>query len=365
MPLANKYGMRDYQNPIVATVNMLESDESLPDDDPETRNGGLKPSRQSDLQQIQMYMKLRQSGRISDKAWARLIQRNPESAVIFSTIGPDPEALAEKRRKEILSEYYAPGGQQPMGPPTPEGVYGAPTNVKPRKDTESAVLALLQSGDIEGAKSLLGVVDQRSGSKARPMQIQTVDDKGNPTTVIVDPETLEKVREYPMVPKALAGQDIDKISDAASVADAFGGLNSDFQDEFGGYKSGAFGEASREYQSRFGQDPSQMVDWWQRYQDQKNRVRNKLFGSALTETEAREFDKANVHPGMKPAQIRANLARQAAVSKRGLDRLTKSYGPRYDTRQIQGASERTPANTPSGSAPVKRLKYNPATGKIE
>ena len=106
-----------------------------------------------------------------------------------------------------------------------------------------------------------------------------------------------------------------------------------------------------------------MVDWWQRYQEQKNRVRKELYGSALTETEAREFDKANIHPGMKPAQIKANLARQEAVSKRGLERLKKSYGPRYDVRQIEGAT--IPANTPSGSAPVKRLKYNPATGKID
>ena len=229
MPLSNKYGMRDFTDPITNTVNMLESDQPLPDDDTRSRSGGLKPNRESDLAQIKVYMQLRQNGQISDKAWARLIQRNPASASLFSSIGPTPEVLAEKRRQEILGQYFAPERQAVPFQTTEEQEFGLPQlqgniaqEAAPAKeDTENAVRAMLQSGDIEGAKSLLGVTSPRSGSKARPFQIQTVDKSGNPITVILDPETRGPLAEYPMVPKALASQDIEKLSSAASVSDTF------------------------------------------------------------------------------------------------------------------------------------------------
>lgn len=61
----------------------------LPDDDPSTRNGGLIPSRREDHAQIQMYMQQRQAGMLSDKAWQRLMQRNPQSATLFASVMPE------------------------------------------------------------------------------------------------------------------------------------------------------------------------------------------------------------------------------------------------------------------------------------
>ncbi len=373
MPIRNST-MRDYVDPVTNTLGLLETGQPLPDDDPKTRNGGLNPARQQDSGQINMYMKLRQSGQISDIAWSRLIQRNPKAATLLSVIGPTPEAAAAKNRNEILSRYFSP--EQEAKPYSSEDVGSGvgplaigtpiPGTARPAKaDQQNAINALLQAGDIEGAKQLLGVVSPRQGSKARPLQIQTIDERGNPTTVIVDPETLNPIREYPMVPKALGGQDIQKLSTAASIRNAFANLNTGFRDEYGGFKSRAIGEATSEYQSRFGDDSSSMVDWWQQYQDQKNRIRKELYGSALTETEAREFDKANIHPGMKPAQIRANLARQSEINQQALDKLAAGYSGRYDQRQISGAVGKPPANTPQSAPQPKRLKYNPSTGRIE
>src|SRR3990172_8243502 len=82
----------------------LESQEPLPDDDPRTRNGGLDPARKQDLNQIDFYVKARQTGALSDQAMNRLIQRNPRAATLFSSVGVLPEVSAQKQRQEVLGQ---------------------------------------------------------------------------------------------------------------------------------------------------------------------------------------------------------------------------------------------------------------------
>lgn len=364
MPITNNRSMRDYVDPLQNTLSLLERDEPLPDDDPRTRNGGLKPSRKADLGQIEMYINMRQQGAISDTAWQRLIKRNPASAVLFSTI-PAPK----QTRQSVLSQYFSPEipeksfteqdvgtgiGPLRLGQPIPG------TGQPARRDTQNAINALLQAGDLAGAKELMGVIEPRQGSKARPLQIQTVDKSGRPITAIIDPETMKPIQEFPMTPKVLSDQAIEKLGKKSTAAEMFGTLKNTFKPQYAGFKSQAVGDARREYESRFGTG-SEFVDWWQQYQDQKNIVRHELYGSALTDTEKREFDKANIHPGMSPQQISINLARQEAINKRAAAKLAKSYtaSKRYDTGQVIEAvggkesyrklTTETPANTPTGA----------------
>lgn len=136
-------------------VNVLESDGPLPDDDPATRNGGLDPSRQKDIGQIQMYAQLRQQGNISDKAWRKLIQRNPRSATLFSSIAPSVESSLARGRSEIGKEYFSPGemGNIITGGEDDQMVRYGQTK-PPKADTKGAILAALQRGDVEFARSL-------------------------------------------------------------------------------------------------------------------------------------------------------------------------------------------------------------------
>lgn len=367
--------MRDVTDPVTDTINLLESDQPLPDDDPRSRNGGLKPNRQKDLGQIETYIKLRQSGQISDTAWQRLMQRNPASAVLFSQI---------QSPQQPYKGFFAPGK-----PGTPDKPYteqdigsgigpfqigsqipGTGTPETPAKfDYEGAMATALGSGDSNMVNTLLTAKDgRRQGSKARPLQVQTVDASGNPITTIIDPETMEPIKEFPMTPKALSDSAIEKLGKKSSVADAFINLKSGFKQEYGGFKSSLLGDAKKEYESRFGQG-SDFVDWWQKYQEQKNIVRHELYGSALTETEKSEFDKANIHPGMAPKQIEINLSRQEALNKRAAAKLARAYtaSKRYDSAQVveavggkdamQRITTDTPANSPS-AAQRPRIKFS-------
>ena len=156
--------MRDMVDPVTNTINLLERDEPLSDDDPKSRNGGLKPNRQNDLGQIETYIKLRQSGQISDVAWQRLMQRNPSSAVLFGQI---------QSPQQPYKEYFAPGQEQKpfideaaqfMGLDQPKGLIAQ--DAKPAKfDYEGAMATALGRGDSNMVNTILS---SKGGGKESP-----------------------------------------------------------------------------------------------------------------------------------------------------------------------------------------------------
>jgi len=77
----------------------------LPDDDPATRDGGLDPSNKDDWHQLQLLVGQRQSGMLSDKAWQRVMQRNPKTSTLLSSMTSKPE----KDEKMIWSEKVTRG----------------------------------------------------------------------------------------------------------------------------------------------------------------------------------------------------------------------------------------------------------------
>jgi len=157
-------------------LSRLESGQPLPDDDPRTRNGGLNPSRQKDIPQIQFYAQARQSGAISDRAWNRLIQRNPNAATLFSAVGVNPEVSRQRQTQNILGQYFSP--EMPGNPALSPGE-GLPAfnltaggkNINPdiapqaaKADYANAINRALQVGNIELADKLKKI----SESKEQP-----------------------------------------------------------------------------------------------------------------------------------------------------------------------------------------------------
>lgn len=78
-------------NPPHSTRTEIESGAALWDDDPKTRNGGLIPSRDADIREINLLLWERQTGKISDRLWKRMMERNPKLAEHFSELKPIPE----------------------------------------------------------------------------------------------------------------------------------------------------------------------------------------------------------------------------------------------------------------------------------
>lgn len=154
--------------------------------------------------------------------------------------------------------------------------------------------------------------------------------------------------------KSLPPKSIDDFTEQASRRDNFSNLLNNFSDEFGGYKIRVAGDAMNLIGRTFG-DESGQAQWWQQYQEQKNEIRNKLFGSALTNPERIEFDKANIDPSMAPVEIKKNLARQSSAVDRALQKRAKGYkNGGYNVNQIDEliASPIDTAPAANGPAPV-------------
>lgn len=124
--------------------------------------------------------------------------------------------------------------------------------------------------------------------------------------------------------KPLPAPTLTKLAGQSDGAVKQNDLLTNFRDNFVGY---AFDEAGRVAIAVAGKrsdpDSLRLSGWWQDYQDNVNRIRNELFGAALTSTEKAEFDRAMVTPGMSAQAARANLQRQAAAALAAYNKLSK------------------------------------------
>jgi len=140
--------------------------------------------------------------------------------------------------------------------------------------------------------------------------------------------------------------DATKLADKAGMVDKLSDLTTSFKPEFAGYVTNSAGDIDV-WSAGKSNEPNRIAlfQWWQSYQDHVNKVRNDLFGAALTAPEKAEFDKAMVTKGMNPAQAKANLDRQAEIAKKAYDKLD-------NVLRVQGYSKAAlDALKPSSSLP--------------
>lgn len=172
---------------------------------------------------------------------------------------------------------------------------------------------------------------------------------GSPRAEAPDAQPATGARVRPRGPVVrLSDQARTRLGEAGAMLDAYSSLADTFNDEYGGYVSGMVGDAANLIaRSTPGESPR--ADWWAQYQEQKNLVRNRLFGSALTRTERGEFDKAAINPGMSADAIRNNLNRQREAATRAARRLAQSYVEGgFNRREIEAALGMPVPEAPAG-----------------
>jgi hypothetical protein len=127
--------------------------------------------------------------------------------------------------------------------------------------------------------------------------------------------------------------DATKLADKAGAVDKLSDLTSTFKPNFAGYITDSAGDIDV-WAAGKSSDPAkvELFQWWQTYQEHVNKVRNDLFGAALTAPEKAEFDKAMVTKGMSPQQAKANLDRQAEIA-------TRAYNKLDNVLRVQGYSK--------------------------
>ncbi len=214
-------------------------------------------------------------------------------------------------------------------------------------DFQKAILGLTRAGDVEGAariSQLAGAMEDRKfrqqeavraqGNSDRTFRLQERALEGdkvpagferNPAGGLrpiaggtADPEYIAKINEAKAKPRNVSISDISKLSEEGGKFSQVAGFGDTFKPEYAGYKANVIGQAANLAgrnlpEGVVGKSVADGASWWQNYDRYKNVIRNDLFGSALTATEKAAFEAADITPGMDPAQIQKNLARQKQI----------------------------------------------------
>ena len=124
--------------------------------------------------------------------------------------------------------------------------------------------------------------------------------------------------------KPLSMNDATKLTERSAATDKLVSIYESFKPQYAGFATDKVGEVALVIAGK-AKDPKsvELFQWWQGYQDHVNKVRNELFGAALTAPEKSEFEKAMVTKGMSPSQASANLKRQAQLSLNAYNKLEK------------------------------------------
>lgn len=248
------------------------------------------------------------------------------------------EAIAARPNIET---FYTPEGQETRGIYDPE----SPTGFRP----------------VGGAKTSTANIP--NGYQPRPNGGGLTFTPGGPADPAVI-ANLASVRNEGKPGRPLPAMTIKDLGTKGQAVDDLNRLTEGFQDGYGGYKTSWGGDVSNAVGRNWGLGLGEQANWWQDYQSRKNVVRNQLFGSALTAQEKGEFDKADISPGMTPATIRQNLARQqTAVTNAARKMATALAKQNYSREAIEaalGMSLDDLGGGPSGNSPQQQApSYQP------
>jgi hypothetical protein len=147
---------------------------------------------------------------------------------------------------------------------------------------------------------------------------------------------------------------IEKLQGKADTADILGGLAGEFKPEYAGLTPSSSLSGLENWVGRnIGMAPQGLQDqanWWQRYNEQANKIRNELFGSALTAPELAAFKAANIEPGMSGEMIKRRLDQQAQAAQQAYRKIVGSVGGNgYNTSGLESMGGMAPqvGNAPS------------------
>jgi len=154
----------------------------------------------------------------------------------------------------------------------------------------------------------------------------------------------------------------DKIAEKGGVFEDFTRLKDTYKEGYGGFGSNMVADAVNTFSSKTGYGNPERADWWRDYQTQKNIIRNKLFGSALTAPEKAEFDKSNVDPSLSDRTITENLKLQHDATRRAAKKLVDFYTARgANPQQIEAALGMPVSALEKLAAPAATASPAPAT----
>ena len=158
----------------------------------------------------------------------------------------------------------------------------------------------------------------------------------------------QAVRGRPLPPHT-----VTQITDVQTLPEKTDRYLRDYKDDYSG--TGPLGRANvliGEYSPVSTETQRQSALWWKDYQEHKNVVRNRLFGSALTRPEEIEWNKQDITPATHPDIVRQVLARRAEQERKAFKKIRdnlKRSG--YDTSGFDDLNDLIGGRAKGGTAP--------------
>ncbi|WP_316234233.1 hypothetical protein [Bradyrhizobium sp. SZCCHNR1098] len=157
--------------------------------------------------------------------------------------------------------------------------------------------------------------------------------------------------------KPLPASLLKDLGEKATSANQLRALETGFKPDYAGSGSATIGDVKNWAARQFNIGNTDAADWWQSYQGYQNKVRHELFGSALTATEAAQWERQSINPGMAPDRIKANLARQREIVEGALRRRADSLKKQgYSAEGID--AEVGPLGKSTGAPQVGEIRTN-------
>lgn len=292
--------------------------------------------------------------------------------------GPDPALL------QLAAGFFSPTQSGSMGENLAKGLTGysgalsaqqeknfdRATKLAQLKLTQAQLANKLPQMQMEGLKDQLGTVTGMASLEEKARELTTrerqraaVEELLRTSTGDYTPEQIAELRATPpdKIPEklaqmrrdgALTDKGIETFTGLGKDLQTADGLAKSFKDVYSGKGFGPIGGVIGNVENLMGRqgknsalnsDPGGadrvgQAEWWMQYQGWKSKVRNELYGAALTPGERADFDRQEVSPSDGPDVVRNKLAKQQEIVRSAIARARDSYTAQGKSRKAIDAA---------------------------
>jgi len=254
----------------------------------------------------------------------KLIERTPTGGWKIVPISGQPEVSATS--ENAIQTLISSNAIHPSVVPYAQQISKRFTTIDP-EDQDKLMQTLTQLNNTATEKEANRTAQQSTAVAANASRLLTQE------LIKLNIEEAKRKAEAAADGKPIGINESTKLAERAQSADKLVSIYESFKPEFAGFATDRVGDAALLIAGK-SKDPKSvdLFQWWQGYQENINKVRNELFGAALTAPEKAEFEKAMVTKGMSPEQAATNLKRQAELA-------INAYNKIDNVLRVQGFSK--------------------------
>lgn len=234
-------------------------------------------------------------------------------------------AVQKEMNPSDLSRLITERQQLPPGDPR-ASIYD--NAIRKNSETPAQIVPRIVMPRAEPAPTMTEIVDPTDPGRTLRIDAKTYrgGGMGSPGVVGISGQNVAPLG------KALPNAAVKSLASAGTAVEDTIRLSGQFKPGYG--NKTILGNMSNTYKRILGDDTGQ-AQWWQDMDQLQNQTRHELFGSALTATELKAWEKTSISPRMDADQIKSNLSRRQAIEARAASKLARSYtAAGYNKNQI-------------------------------